>query len=68
MDENITRELTLKISSEALGKKHRASMIAKNIQKFFPCLMYSGVNLIPKKEPALFIVQGFDKGNLDYLC
>ncbi|MDD5163197.1 MAG: hypothetical protein PHD95_03235 [Candidatus ainarchaeum sp.] len=67
VDEQKTRELTIKISLGLLGKNHPATGLATNIKKFLPGLHYSGIDLLPKKEPEIFIVQGFDKGNLTYI-
>ncbi|HLD58382.1 MAG TPA: hypothetical protein VI977_01925 [archaeon] len=67
IDEEKTRELTAKICVKFFGKNHVATMLATNIQKFLPGLVYGNVNLIPEKEPTIFIVQGFDKGNLTYV-
>lgn len=67
IDEEKTRELTAKICAKFFGKQHAATMLATNIQKFLPGLVYGNVNLVPKKEPTIFIVQGFDKGNLTYV-
>jgi hypothetical protein len=50
-----------------LGREHAATRIATNIESFLPSLVYSGISLVPKKEPTLFIVRGFDKGNLTYV-
>ncbi|MDD5148583.1 MAG: hypothetical protein PHH08_03925 [Candidatus ainarchaeum sp.] len=67
IDEEKVRSLTAGISSRFFGGSHLATMISKDVSRFMPGLIYAGLNLIPKKEPTLFIVQGFDKGNLTYV-
>jgi len=67
LDEATVRELTFKICTKLFGEKHLSSKLARDISAFLPQLSYPGIDFIPEKQPEIFIVKGFDKGNLTYI-
>jgi hypothetical protein len=65
--EEEVRKLTYGICVELFGNKHLVSQLAEDIRKFLPNLSHPNMGWFPKHEPEIFIVSGFDKGNLTYV-
>ena len=66
LDEVITKQKTYEITSRYFGEDHIATKLSKNMNRFFPNLVYPIQGWIPPKEiPAIKLVKGFDWSNTD---
>ena len=64
LDEEVTRIKTYEISKKQFGEKHIITQMSKNIEQFFPNLVYPIYGWISLENiPPIEIIQGFDKSN-----
>jgi len=64
-DESSVRQKTYDISKNYFGEKHVVTEISKNIEKFFPYLVYPLRGWIPPTNTIIELIKGFDKSNVN---
>ncbi len=66
LDEIVTRQKTYEISKKHFGEDHVITKLSTDMRQFFPNLAYPIQGWLPPKEiPAIEIVQGFDRSNVN---
>ncbi|MFQ5814959.1 MAG: hypothetical protein ACE5G7_00490 [Candidatus Hydrothermarchaeaceae archaeon] len=68
LDEDTARGLTHRISEETMGASHAATLMAKDLSRFFPNLAYPGVRWQPDGELMIELVPGFDRSSTNYIA
>jgi hypothetical protein len=65
LDESNVRQKTYDISRKYFGEKHVITELSKNIEKFFPYLVYPIQGWIPPSSTPIELIKGFDKSNIN---
>jgi hypothetical protein len=63
IDEAETRRMTYEISAATFGKEHIVALLAADLSKFVPKLVYPVYGWIPSEEYSLELVKGFDRSS-----
>jgi hypothetical protein len=63
IDEAETRRTAYEISAATFGKEHRVTLLAADLSKFVPKLVYPIYGWIPSEEYSLELVKGFDRSS-----
>jgi hypothetical protein len=63
LDEGLTRRKTYDISRQCFGDDHLVTELAKNMEKFFPNLVYPVYGWRPQGQAPVEIVTGFDRSS-----
>ncbi|TLZ52573.1 MAG: hypothetical protein E6K18_02610 [Methanobacteriota archaeon] len=67
LDEVQCRSKVHAISLELFGDRHPVTLIAEDVSKFFPSLVYPDLAWQPQ-ELNIELVEGFDRGNTGYIA
>ncbi|MFH1774530.1 MAG: hypothetical protein ABH874_06190 [Methanobacteriota archaeon] len=67
IDEEYTRKIVYQISLELFGRRHTATKMAKDLNKFLPELAYSPLDFQPAEHLQIELVQDFDKSSISYI-
>jgi len=65
VDEYITRQKTYEICRKQFGEEHLVTEFSRNMEKFFPNLIYPIYGWTPKKEMGIELVKGFDRSSTE---
>ena len=65
LDEKKTRQKTYDISRKHFGEKHLITKLSRNIERFFPYLVYPIHGWIPQSNSRIEIIKGFDKSSIN---
>ena len=66
INEEITKQKTYEITRKYYGEDHIATALSKNMNRFFPNLVYPVQGWLPPKGiPKIKLVKGFDWSNTD---
>jgi hypothetical protein len=63
LDEELTRQKTYDISRRCFGDDHLVTEFARNMEKFFPNLVYPVQGWRPQEHSPVEIVTGFDRSS-----
>jgi hypothetical protein len=63
IDEAETRRTVYEISAATFGKEHIVTLLAADLSKFVPKLVYPVYGWIPSEEYSLELVKGFDRSS-----
>ncbi len=67
LDEEITKQKTYEITRKYYGEEHDATKLSKNMNRFFPNLVYPIQGWLPPKGiPKIKLVKGFDWSNTSH--
>jgi hypothetical protein len=67
IDEDMVRNKVYDITKAVFGDTHPATLLAKDSSSFFSNLVYPDVLWEPE-ELQIELVNGFDRGNVNYIC
>ena len=67
LDEATVRQLVFEVSKEFFGETHIATQIARDTAPFFKNLVYPSMAWQPE-ELKLELVEGFDRGSVNYIA
>jgi len=67
VEESQCRQKVQEISHRLFGDRHPVTLIAEDVSKFFPNLVYPDVAWQPE-ELSIELVEGFDRGNTGYIA
>lgn len=67
LDEEENRYATVLISEKAFGKNHPTTIIAKDLTRLFPEIIYSSLVWRPTERFEIEIVEDFDNESLSYI-
>ncbi len=65
INEKIVRQKTYEISKENFGDKHIITKLSKNIEEFFPYLVYPISGWMPTSNSPIELIKGFDKSSFN---
>ncbi len=65
IDEAATRQRAYEISANLFGKDHPVTLLAADLSRFIPKLVYPLYGWQPDEEYKLDLVKGFDKSSTD---
>ncbi|UCD14621.1 MAG: hypothetical protein JSW60_04160 [Thermoplasmatales archaeon] len=65
IDETITRQKTYEISREHFGEEHLVTKFSRNMEQFFPFLVYPFYGWFPQSEVPIELIKGFDKSSIN---
>jgi hypothetical protein len=67
LDEEDNRYVTALICEKAFGKNHPVAIIAKDLTRLFPEIIYASLGWKPSEELEIEIIKDFDNENLSYI-
>ncbi len=67
LDEEIVRRKVYNVTRSVFGDKHIATTMALDTTTYFPDLVYPNVEWQPE-ELKIDLVEGFDRGSVNYIC
>ncbi len=65
--ERVVRERVYEITRDIFGDEHRATLLAKNTERFIPHLVYPNVSWQPK-DLKIKLVEDFDRSSASYFA
>lgn len=67
LGEGIVRQKVYEVSKAVFGEKHVATTMALDTTAYFPDMIYPNVEWEPD-ELQIDLVEGFDRGSVNYIC
>jgi hypothetical protein len=64
LDEGLTRRKTYDISRKMFGEEHLVTEFSKNMERFFPNLVYPVYGWRPQEQVPVEIIKGFDRSSV----
>jgi hypothetical protein len=65
IDENLVRKKTYEISKKNFGEDHVITKLSKNMEQFFPYLVYPVSGWVPPTNSPIELIKGFDKSSIN---
>jgi len=67
LDEEENRYVTALVCEKAFGKNHPVALIAKDLTRLFPEIIYASLGWRPAEDLEIELVKDFDSENLSYI-